>query len=664
VKFSPRQHTVRLLFPWILALAAYANSFRAPLAFDNRVAILEDARVHAANWQNVAALATQDYWSSTSTSWLYRPLTKISYLFNYAVLGSGANPASYHAVNFLLHALNIALVYFLGLALFAHRERGEWLALGMAAIWSVHPVLTEDVTNIVGRADLLAGAGVLGGLLCHIRLDAAQTGARVKWLAGLALAAAIGVFSKENAIVLPVAMAAYDLAYRPKSWRAGIAGYLAALPAFALYFFCREHWLSRLLEKTDVFADNPLFAANFVSARLTAMKILGKYLWLLIWPARLSADYGYNQIPLSGWRDSQPYAALAVYLSIAAAAIYCLRRRREIFFLAAFFLVALAPVANVLLLIGTIMAERFLYLPAIAFAGMVVLAADALFRRTPRAAAATLLAICVAFAARTYARNLDWQSEDRIWAAMVESSPASYRAHMGMAYSLMLSQSNDRQAIERQLEQSLAILDNLPDAQSEVKPYQNAGYWFRTQGNGRRALTVLLRGRRIDEAQAAAFTRHNQALGKTVPPQGTPQLYLELARAYELLGDRPNAIEALSAGRVIQPDPVFTDEIANVYRGAGDFQSAAAALMEGILLDPKQSNFAAELVELYRKSRPGTCAVSASGIDLSCESVRADACSAARGVIRIHLAAGRRADAAQVANTAVHDLGCRADALQ
>ena len=643
---------------------AYANSFRAPLAFDNRVAILEDARVHSATWQNAVALATEDYWSSTSTSWLYRPLTKISYLFNYAVVGSGANPVSYHAVNFLLHALNIALVYFLGRALFAHFERGEWLALGMAAIWSVHPVLTEDVTNIVGRADLLAGAGVLGGLLCHIRLDSAQAGARVKWLAGLALAAAIGVFSKENAIVLVAAMAAYDLAYRSKSWRAGIAGYLAALPAFALYFLCREHWLSRLLEKTDVFADNPLFAADFVTARLTAMKILGRYLWLLIWPVRLSADYGYNQIPLSGWRDWQPFAALAVYLAIAAAALYCLRRRREIFFLAAFFLLTLAPVANVFLLIGTIMAERFLYLPAIAFAGIVVLAAEALFRRTPRAMAAILAVICLAFAARTYARNLDWQSEDRIWASMVESSPASYRAHMGMAYTLMLSQSKDTPTIERELEQSLAILSDLPDGRSEAKPYQNAGNWYRTHGDGQRALAALLHGRRIDEAQAAAFTRHNQALGKTVPPQGNPQLYLELARTHELLGDRSKAIEALSAGRIIQPDPVFTDEIANVYRAAGEFPSAAVALMEGILLDPKQTNFAAELVQLYRQSRPGSCAVTASGIDLACESVRADACSAARGVIRIHLAAGRRADAAQLANTAVRDLGCSASALQ
>jgi hypothetical protein len=43
------------------------------------------------------------------------------------------------------------------------------LAWPMAAIWGLHPLLTEAVTNIVGRADLLAAFGVFAGLLCHVK---------------------------------------------------------------------------------------------------------------------------------------------------------------------------------------------------------------------------------------------------------------------------------------------------------------------------------------------------------------------------------------------------------------------------------------------------------------------------------------------------------------
>ena len=44
--------------------------------------------------------------------------------------------------------------------------------------------------------------------------------------------------------------------------------------------------------------DNPILAAPFWSGRLTAIKVLGLQLATLVWPARLSVDYGYDQIPL------------------------------------------------------------------------------------------------------------------------------------------------------------------------------------------------------------------------------------------------------------------------------------------------------------------------------------------------------------------------------
>ena len=85
--------------------------------FDNYFAIAEDARIRHATSGNVQLILTQSYWYQTSTSALYRPMTTLSYLFNYAILGNGVAPAGYHWVNFALHAANIALVYLLGLLL-------------------------------------------------------------------------------------------------------------------------------------------------------------------------------------------------------------------------------------------------------------------------------------------------------------------------------------------------------------------------------------------------------------------------------------------------------------------------------------------------------------------------------------------------------------------
>ena len=62
------------------------------------------------------------------------------------------------------------------------------------------------------------------------------------------------------------------------------------------------------------------------------------------------------------------------------------------------------PTANLVLPIGTILAERFLYLPAIALAICLVAAADGLGRKTghPRIALVVLGVIGVMLAARTW----------------------------------------------------------------------------------------------------------------------------------------------------------------------------------------------------------------------------------------------------------------------
>jgi len=143
-----RRHAVPVLVLWGLALFAYANSFRDRLVYDNHLVIAQDARVHQVTAENIRLILTKDYWYKISLSPLYRPLATLSYLFNYAVLGNGDRPAGYHSINLALHAANIVLVYLVGWLLMTE----FWPAFAMAAIWAVHPVLTESVTNIVGRA--------------------------------------------------------------------------------------------------------------------------------------------------------------------------------------------------------------------------------------------------------------------------------------------------------------------------------------------------------------------------------------------------------------------------------------------------------------------------------------------------------------------------------
>src|SRR5580658_7499063 len=82
---SWRRHAWRMLALWALVLAAYSNSFRAGLVFDSAAVISEDARVHAVTPENVRLILTGPYWNGSTTLGLYRPLTTLSYLLNYAI---------------------------------------------------------------------------------------------------------------------------------------------------------------------------------------------------------------------------------------------------------------------------------------------------------------------------------------------------------------------------------------------------------------------------------------------------------------------------------------------------------------------------------------------------------------------------------------------------
>jgi len=367
-----RRHAWRMAALWALVLAAYSNSFQAGLVFDNAPGISRDARIQTATPHNLRLILTGEYWNGHAATGLYRPLTTFSYLVNYAVFGNGTNPAGYRLVNLALHGVNVSLVYLLGMLVLGVPAP----AFALAALWGLHPLLTESVTNVVGRADLLAAFGVLAGSLCYVKSATALGRRKLLWIAAMVAAQTVGLFSKENAAVLPGIMLLYDLTWSPRAaWRGRVPAYAALALPFAAFFYLRGalplHALARI-------GDNPLITAGFWTARLTAFKVIGKYVWLFVWPARLSADYSFNAVPLFGWHpavceDLKALLALALCLGAALLAVGWYRTRQPLFFF-----LALAPTSNLAILIGSIMAERFVYLPSIGLAGRVVAAIRAL----------------------------------------------------------------------------------------------------------------------------------------------------------------------------------------------------------------------------------------------------------------------------------------------
>jgi len=646
-------HALAILVLWVVILAAYCNSFRAGFILDNRDMILRDPRITAATGENLHRIWNGEYWFTQSGNGLYRPLTTFSYLFNYAILGNHDRPAGYHWVNYAIHALNASLLYALGLGIF----RRKTLSLALAMLWAVEPVLTESVTNVVGRADLLAGFALLAGVLCYRRSVESQGWVAWAWCSAAALAAAVGMFSKENAIIVPLIAVLYDLSFPPAGARRNrLRGYAAlALPCL-VYFAVRPP-----LSPTHFpFTDNPLVGASFWTGRLTALKVIGKYIWLLLFPVSLSSDYSYNAIPLftwslRSWEDWQVPLAFAACVAIAALAVYGWRHDRRWLFFIGLGALGLAPTANIARLIGTIMAERFLYVPAMGFAGCLLLSLLALSRRLRARELPVIVAVvpmvCLAYGVRTYFRNRDWFDNFSMSKSQVRTVPDSYKGHA--TYFGGLDDSI------RHVDQALAIVAPLPDLFSTPVAYINAGTWYRDKGQTlassapaqsaawyRRSLEVLLRGKAIQKAIQ----------------ENRPEIDEQLGLTYIKLGDFPNAIGALEAVRRQNWSEDLIRETSSAYLQMGNPYRAEVTLWEGLLVQPENTRFAAWLVDVYARSRDSSCALQSQPgrlpVNLACPLVHEQVCAASVNMTSLYRARGEPGMAARIRDAGISEFGC------
>jgi tetratricopeptide (TPR) repeat protein len=511
---------------------------------------------------------------------LYRPFTTLSYLFNYAVLGDGDKPSGYHSINLLLHLGNVLLAYALALRM----VRKFWPSVCIAALWAVHPLLTESVTNIVGRADLLAAMAVLSGFVIYLKSTEATGWARVVWLAGLAIVTTIGVFSKESAVAIFPLIVLYELVWWKERRQHQVLVYacIATLLPIAAMLFQRSAVLAASPPAEFPFTDNPIVGADWWTGRLTAIKVIARYLWLAIWPVKLSVDYSYNQIPLAHG-TVEDWLAYAIVFAVAIVAVLLYRWNRTCFFLACFSFVNFVPASNLFFPIGTIMADRLLYLPSLGLLGCLVLAIYT-SAQAPKMKVVVPLVLCLiatGLATRTWVRNLDWKTDLAIATADVRISPHSFKLHRLLATSLFESDpshTNIGQVIAEQ-EKSMALLDSLPAALSSPDVYRQAGYYYLVKGDQvrgddraqdapaayQRALQALQRSVSIDQVSRASYRSSGNPITSALS-EGDSQAYLLLSIAYLRLGDPVKAYEAVSKARALDPlNPQMYRQLSDVF---------------------------------------------------------------------------------------------------
>jgi tetratricopeptide (TPR) repeat protein len=438
-----KQHGSRPMpYGWILTILVILlnlNTLGNGFTLDDRVVIQEDPRI--ASLSNIGDIMSGGYRLSAENS-LYRPLTTLSFALNRAVLGS--EPLGFHAVNLLLHLLAVLLVFRLGREVL-HSDGASFYA---ALLFAAHPVHVEAVANVVGRAEIMAAVAVCGGLI--LLIGDRQKGLRDSWLSfsgALALYAA-GLLSKENAVVLVGLWMLFSWYY---SAGKGILGRLRSvlfdyrlwclvLVSLA-YLWIRQNAVgaaaASVLQQTT-YVENPLAFVAAQTRILTAIHVVARYIWLLIWPFKLSADYSYHVIPIIGQITSPVFLLSLVLLATLGFSALWYARRKPVYLLSlVFFMVSLSAVSNLIIPIGATMAERFLYLPSAAFCwALAALLFDAqamtegrFSHSAQRAWSVFLVLLVSSWGVKTCIRNVDWKSDRTLFEAALRTAPESAKSH-------------------------------------------------------------------------------------------------------------------------------------------------------------------------------------------------------------------------------------------
>jgi hypothetical protein len=639
----------------LLVLLAYANSFGTGFVFDNRVLLLEDTRLRALTASNLDLILHKPYWWPFIDVPLYRPATTLSYLLNYSVFGNADRPVGYHVVNWLLHTVNVWLVF--GLALTIGRR--FWPAAFAAALWAVHPLGTEAVTNIVGRADLLAAFGVLLSFYAHLAAQEVQGPRRWSWTAVSLAAMTVAVFSKESAIAGVGIIVLYDLLCHRSSQPATMVRdwIILALPA-VMFLLQRSAVLAGTAAEFP-YVDNPIAGAGFWRGRLTALNVMGRYLALLVWPARLSADYSFSQIPLAtgSWGDWLAWLTIVVLTIVTVVALKA--NRAVCFCLAAAFILVL-PASNLLFPTGTIMAERLMYLPSACLVALLVGGVYWTARRLTVAALApaALMVALILCSVRTFVRNSDWSDDLTLWTATVQAAPNSFKSRGSLAEALYRADpahSNFDQVISEK-EKSLAILQGVPDSAALSKPYREAATYYLEFGD-------WLEGHQRDPATVMSAYRRAATLGehylrlveeRPVSAQDTGDARLLVSTAYTHLQEGDKAVATARQAASDQPfNPLSYRALAVALLNTHHQNEAAVELMTGFIVTGNQELRSA-LVDLYHSGLDATgCATTVSGSTValnisSCEIVRRHLCEAAARAADIQRRSGHPELASQV----------------
>jgi len=194
----------------VLGSLVYTNAISGQFIWDDEHLVQNNTMIKS--WKNVPAVFAEDIGAGGGKEYnFYRPVQMLTYMADYSLWK--IDPKGYHLTNIILHILAALAVYYLIYLLLAD----DLIAFFAAAFFTAHPIQTEGVTYISGRADSLAALFSLGAFIFYIKNRSSN---RLTGYVCILLSYTLALLSKESSLILPVLVLLYHLSFKEKiEWK-------------------------------------------------------------------------------------------------------------------------------------------------------------------------------------------------------------------------------------------------------------------------------------------------------------------------------------------------------------------------------------------------------------------------------------------------------------
>lgn len=554
---------------WIVVLIslAYANALMGDFVYDDYAGIVYNGFIKSA--KNIPLLFSRRYlthpleaafnvgaYNIGSGEGSYRPVATLSYFINYAVFK--LDPFGWRLANLLIHILCALLIYWLMSIIFAKPQ----LSYFCAVIFGLHPVNAEVVNCTIFRSNSLALLFCLLALMLYFKFRRSQAESKYLYLGASLIFSFLAVFSKEIAVILPLAIILceyYQSGFNSSALLRNARFYLLYFLVDVIYLFV----YFVMMPPTQGIFNAPAILANLIRM----FSVTGVYLKAMLFPMDLALI---DPLEISRSGLFSPALGMSAFVLSSYVILKIKKLPPEISFGVIWFLLWLLPMNNFINSFRIMAAYRYLYL---AMPGCAVLVAFILSKIRQARLDMPVLQRLVPFACFGYfviftvSANAIWKNDMILNMTMVEKNPESVDAHINFGTALL--KSGDIAAAKEELSFILHRPEWAKERILEASTaYSNLGLIHMEEGEYARAEEMYRKALELTPHVAYIYTRlgscyakqglYEKALGyfnqaKTMNPRYAPA-YLATGIIYSLMHKYGQAKSEFAQALKINPD--------------------------------------------------------------------------------------------------------------